>query len=119
MQDNNSLFLFQIKTKAREVFASSGIKDIKFSDGWLQKFCKRSNIKIRHNSDDRLLLWILAQFDNNVSLSHQQITEKSSVLVGKMKEFKVFYIFLVFFSSMEYKKLNKVFCGHRALKVGL
>lgn len=69
-----------------------GIEDIKFSEGWLQKFCKRCNIKLRHNGDDHLLIWILAQFDNNVSLSHQQITEISSKLIGRKREFKVILI---------------------------
>lgn len=78
--------------KAKELFRANGIGDIKFSEGWLQKFCKRLNIKLRHNGDDRLLLWILAQFDNNVSLSHQEITDKSSKLMGIRKEFKVNFL---------------------------
>ncbi|KAL0269405.1 UNVERIFIED_CONTAM: hypothetical protein PYX00_007151 [Menopon gallinae] len=78
----------EIKMKAKELFMANGIGNIKFSEGWLQKFCKRLNIKLRHNGDDRLLIWILAQFDNNISLSHQEITDKSSKLVGRRKEFK-------------------------------
>lgn len=82
-------FSFQIKARAKQVFSANGVNDMKFSEGWLQKFCKRSNIKLRYNGDDQLLLWILSQFDNNVSLSHQQITDKSSELLGMRKEFKV------------------------------
>lgn len=85
--------MFQIKEKAKEIFLSHGLDEIKFSDGWLQKFCKRMNIKLRHNKDDELLLWILTQFDNNISLSHQEITEKSTALFGN-KKFKVWSIYM-------------------------
>lgn len=85
---NYNFFLLQIKEKAREIFSVYGMKEIKFSDGWLQKFCRKRNIKLKHSEDDQLLLWVLTQFDNNVSLSHQEITEKSSSLIAK-KKFKV------------------------------
>jgi len=77
---------------AQSLYAENGIYNIKCSKGWLEKIKKRLNFKLSHQNDDALLIWILAQLDENKSLSLLQVTCKAQELFtlhNKASEFKV------------------------------
>lgn len=65
----------QIRRTAKDIF--NDVTDVKCSYSWYYKWCAKHNISVKRNCDEEIVEWILAAYDQNLNVSHQDVQEKA------------------------------------------
>uniref|UniRef100_A0A146M589 Pogo transposable element with ZNF domain n=1 Tax=Lygus hesperus TaxID=30085 RepID=A0A146M589_LYGHE len=76
----------QIRDKAVKMYRQGGYNGINCSSGWYYRWRKRymlpSSSLERKEFDDQLICWILAEFDDNKSITHAQLISQATAIKG-------------------------------------
>ncbi|KAF6204401.1 hypothetical protein GE061_002742 [Apolygus lucorum] len=76
----------QIRDKAVKMYRLGGYNGINCSSGWYYRWRKRymlpSSSSEKKEFDDQLICWILAEFDDNKSITHAELISQASAIKG-------------------------------------
>merc|ERR1719361_2036389 len=72
-----------VQSKARELYLTYGYSDMKCSYGWFKRWSQRFQIQLRYSYDDEIIEWILSRYDENLSVTAQDLQNYGLSLIKK------------------------------------
>ncbi|KAH9368644.1 hypothetical protein HPB48_004663 [Haemaphysalis longicornis] len=63
----------EVRARAAETYRKYGDTTMKCSIGWYSRWSRRFGIQLRYEKDDEILEWVLAQLEQNRTVTHNEI----------------------------------------------
>ncbi|KAH6930684.1 hypothetical protein HPB50_017201 [Hyalomma asiaticum] len=75
----------EVRAKAAETYRKYGDTTMKCSIGWYSRWSRRFGIQLRYEKDDEILEWVLAQLEQNRSVTHNEIQTQAIATLSQTR----------------------------------
>ncbi|XP_049271923.1 uncharacterized protein LOC119394713 [Rhipicephalus sanguineus] len=75
----------EVRAKAAETYRKYGDTTMKCSIGWYSRWSRRFGIQLRYEKDDEILEWVLAQLEQNRSVTHNEIQTRAIATLSQTR----------------------------------
>ncbi|XP_077483351.1 uncharacterized protein LOC144093641 [Amblyomma americanum] len=75
----------EVRAKAAETYRRYGDTTMKCSIGWYSRWSRRFGIQLRYEKDDEILEWVLAQLEQNRSVTHNEIQTQAIATLSQTR----------------------------------